>query len=278
MKALVDGDIIVYRSAFAAEHTLYHVYLTEGGDDPSLWEFFKTFTTAASMKSAMAMLGIEDYAIQRELQVEPVENALYSAKHTLERIRRQTGADSVQVYLTGVGNFRDDVATLAVYKGNRKKDRKPKWYRDVREYLIKYQGAKVVNGIEADDALADAQANDTVICSIDKDLLQVPGKHYNWVKEKKVLVTPEQGHRLLWQQVLTGDSTDNIPGIKGLGAAKAKAMLLDSPDYYDTCVQAWDQALAEGKVQLITEEALAEGLNAQEVVDEIYRLVKVGTT
>lgn len=277
MRALIDGDIIVYRSAFAAEHTIYHLYQTEGSPDPSLWKFVKTFKTAVDMNKAIAQLELEDYGVHRELEVEPVENALYSAKHTVESIKRATQADDVKIFLTGKGNFREEVATLAGYKENRIDMRKPEWYGKVRDYLIKFKGAEVVNGIEADDALADCQANDTVICSIDKDLLQVPGRHYNWVKNKKYMVTPEQGLKLLWKQVLTGDSTDNIPGIKGLGPKKAAQLLADATtedEYREICVQQWAQAIEEGKVQLVDDPS---GLDPEAVVREIYRLVKVGT-
>jgi 5'-3' exonuclease len=66
--------------------------------------------------------------------------------------------------------------------------------------------------------------------SIDKDLLQVPGMHYNWVRDEKILVTPEVGLRKLYQQVLTGDGTDNIPGIYGIGDVKARKLIAACAD------------------------------------------------
>ena len=44
-------------------------------------------------------------------------------------------------------------------------------------------GAQVIDGMEADDALALAQTDKTAIATIDKDLLMVVGRHYNYVKQ-----------------------------------------------------------------------------------------------
>lgn len=74
---------------------------------------------------------------------------------------------------------------------------------------------KVTDGIEADDALGIDQDENTVICSIDKDLLQIPGKHYNFVKQEWATVSPMQGLRHFYGQIITGDATDNIPAFDG---------------------------------------------------------------
>jgi hypothetical protein len=87
----------------------------------------------------------------------------------------------------------------------------------------------LTDGFEADDALALAQTEDTIICSIDKDLLMVPGRHYNWRKEEFTDVTYESGVKWFCTQLLQGDwSTDSIIGcghletkVYGPKAAKA---------------------------------------------------------
>lgn len=77
-----------------------------------------------------------------------------------------------------------------------------------------------MKGIEADDALAIANKYLTdrgihnVIVTFDKDLMQVPGLHYNPYKSDSVFeVDGLQGFKNLWRQVITGDITDNIPGV-----------------------------------------------------------------
>ena len=202
-----------------------------------------------------------------------------------------------QIFLTGKGNFRHDVATIQKYKGNRDKSRKPRWYNEAREYLIKYYNAKVCDGVEADDELAKAQSSNTIICSIDKDLLQVPGLHYNWVKDEKYEVSPQEGTRRLWEQVLTGDATDNIPGIKGIGPVKAKKLLKDcatEEEMREVCIKTWEEYLqgdsppawaqyfgytTEGATVIYyhwEDEDREIDAHASDIVDELYRLLKVG--
>lgn len=124
-------------------------------------------------------------------------------------------AEEYIIFLTGKGNFREEVATILPYKGNRDSSHKPVHYEAIKEFLVKKYKAQVIEGMEADDAMAIMQYEDpenTVICSIDKDLLMVPGKHYNWRKQEHKEVSALEGARWFWTQMLTGDSTDNILG------------------------------------------------------------------
>jgi 5'-3' exonuclease len=55
-----------------------------------------------------------------------------------------------------------------------------------------------------------------VICvSNDKDLLQLTGWHYNFVNKTLVLVSPLEGLRTFYKQLILGDKSDNIPGFDG---------------------------------------------------------------
>jgi hypothetical protein len=65
--------------------------------------------------------------------------------------------------------------------------------------------------------LGVCQGEDTIICSIDKDLRTIPGKHYNLDSGVVDEVTRHDAWHNFWSQVLTGDSTDNIEGLKGCG-------------------------------------------------------------
>jgi hypothetical protein len=132
-----------------------------------------------------------------------------------------------QGYLTGKNNFRYDKATILPYKGNRVGKEKPVYYKQIREYLTEFWHAETVNGMEADDAMGLNQTEETIICSIDKDLLMIPGKHYNFVKGELTKVSPEQGIYNFFKQMLVGDRSDNIPGIAGIGEVKSTKMLCD---------------------------------------------------
>jgi DNA polymerase-1 len=132
-----------------------------------------------------------------------------------------------KVFLTGKGNYRNTLATTAPYKGNRPKE-KPEHLDTVRDYLRDYHPSVVSSGEEADDLIAieaTQRGNDCVICSIDKDLDQIPGRHYNFVKDLHYTVSPRQGLVFFYSQILTGDRVDNVVGIKGIGPAKAMKAL-----------------------------------------------------
>lgn len=132
-----------------------------------------------------------------------------------------------ELHLTGFNNFRNKYAVTVPYKGNRTSD-KPIHYKLLREYLVSSWNAEVSDGIEADDMLAIRQTelgDDSIIVTLDKDLNQVVGWHYNFVKKEKYYVTQEEGLLNFYKQFLTGDKVDNIIGAKGIGDVKADNML-----------------------------------------------------
>ena len=57
----------------------------------------------------------------------------------------------------------------------------------------------------------------TFIFSHDKDLKQVVGFHYNMKEHFLEYTTEEEGMQMLINQLLTGDTVDNIPGMPGFG-------------------------------------------------------------
>lgn len=132
------------------------------------------------------------------------------------------------LHLTGKGNFRNEVAITQEYKGNRKNNQRPVHYQALRDYLCHSWEAVIWNGMEADDAVA-IEATELgekgVIVSLDKDLDQVPGWHYNFVKSNLYHISEEQGLLNFYMQFLTGDTVDNIKGVKGIGPKKALKLL-----------------------------------------------------
>jgi hypothetical protein len=152
------------------------------------------------------------------------------------KIMEAAGCDDYHLYLTGDNNFRIKEGTIKPYKGHRTSP-KPHNYANLKKYFStskNFEGkVTIADGYEADDSLSIEQmknmwrdgsgTGDTVLCSRDKDLNMVPGHHYSWgsggQKEKEVwCVTREEGYRWFFTQLITGDATDNIPGLYGLGA------------------------------------------------------------
>lgn len=148
------------------------------------------------------------------------------------------------IYLTGKGNFRFDIAKTQPYKV--RTGAKPFHYKNVIAYLRGQYGAIVVNGMEADDAMAIHQTSSqspTIICTRDKDLRQVPGMHYGWGVGNQPSFGPEEvvnpgylkledgklkgvGDMFFYAQCLMGDATDSIPGVGNkTGPVKAYKVL-----------------------------------------------------
>lgn len=146
---------------------------------------------------------------------EPLDVALFRTNDLMDRIIHETGSDSYQVFLTGSNNFRYNYNPE--YKANRKDTVRPQWLQQVREHLVVNWKATVEDEQEADDALGIYQmANkDTIICSIDKDLLMIPGEHYDFVKgiRRDQFTIPAIRH--FYYQLIMGDRTDNIFGFDG---------------------------------------------------------------
>lgn len=152
--------------------------------------------------------------------------AVWRLEDLIHRSVAAIEAVDFQVYLTSTdkSNFRFKLA--ADYKANRIQE-KPVHYEALREHLIKNLDAVVVFDQEADDALGIEQATrmDSCIVTIDKDLDMVPGRHYNFVKELQYEISPIEGKRSFYWQVLVGDRTDNVHGCPGIGVAKATRIL-----------------------------------------------------
>jgi hypothetical protein len=225
-KLLIDGDGIVYRCGFAVEKMKYLV-------TP------KDISTAAALsqaelfenkKDADREVEGTDALIWSRKEVEPVENALALVKNVIEDIQdRYSDWGDCVIYISGVGNFRNAIATRANYKGNRDATTRPVHTGAIRDYLVRKYGAIYVHGQEADDAIGIAMYEHpgSVCVSFDKDMLQCVGRHYNWADKSERTVTAKEAAKFFWEQCLSGDPTDNIPGCKGIGPVKAHKILED---------------------------------------------------
>lgn len=144
----------------------------------------------------------------------------------MQRILHETNAMGYNLFLTGSDNFRFSI--YPEYKANRKDTARPKHYAAIREFLVTDWKAKVTDGIEADDAMGIEQCADpenSIIATIDKDLLMIPGHHYNFVKQERRYVTPMEGLRHFYFQLVMGDKADNIFGYDGVARQKVPKFL-----------------------------------------------------
>ena len=95
-------------------------------------------------------------------------------------------------------------------------------------------GAVIAHDIEGDDLLGllatqpdMPPAHRFVIASIDKDMKQIPGLHYNWLKPNSGVYSlePEECRRFFFEQALMGDRTDGFYGCPDIGPKRADKIL-----------------------------------------------------
>ena len=143
-------------------------------------------------------------------------------------LRARFKAAEVVLCVGGPDKFRANV--WPAYKTNRSTSGRPLLLESAKLFMREHLGARYIPGLEGDDLLGAAatdgrEPTSFVVCSIDKDLLQLPGLHYNWRRDEAYHVLPEDGLRFFAYQTLTGDVTDNYPGLPGWGPVKASKLV-----------------------------------------------------
>lgn len=128
-------------------------------------------------------------------------------------------------------SFRYDV--FPEYKHHRKGQNRPTYLDNVKDYLRHVFDVEERDTYEADDIIGILARNGTVelpiVVTIDKDLQQIPGWHYN--PDKSLFpfhVREEEAWLLEHVQWLSGDATDGFRGIPGVGPAKAMKRLREA--------------------------------------------------
>jgi DNA polymerase-1 len=149
----------------------------------------------------------------------------------VDSIKSELDTEYITMYLTGNNNFRKHL--YPPYKYHRKDKKPPKFINELKDFMLKYYHCVYSSSLEADDllsinctpgALDDVPFMNTfkhVLVTTDKDLDQVPCTHYNPVKGVLYDVSEAEAVRFLSAQILAGDPTDNIPGLRGVGMKTA---------------------------------------------------------
>lgn len=174
--------------------------------------------------------------------IEKINDILDNIFHSVE-YHLNTNKVEYTLFLTGSNNFRKKIDET--YKGQRPKE-KPVMLNFARHYIHEEYPTVITEGEEADDAIAIvATANypNAVIVSIDKDFRQVPCTLYNPAKETWEEIDEWNGLLFFYQQMLVGDTADNIKGVNKVGPVKA-AKLLDGAtteqELWNRCVEAYE--------------------------------------
>lgn len=207
---LIDADVLIYRAGHVSERPM-----NWGGD---LWTLHADLGEAK--ERFLSMLG----------KATPPTD------------------DPVILCVSGDTNFRH--LLYPGYKSNRSNSRKPVCHVPLRDWVLSGAAGKVEQGdnMEADDVLGILATllvtEGAVICTIDKDLRTVPGRHYNFDKPELgvTFISTDEARRFWLTQCLAGDPTDGIPGIPGIGMVKAARLLKGQGYQWDTVLNAYNKA------------------------------------
>lgn len=215
---LIDGDIICYTSAAAAQKSSILVY-----DEGHILGEFKNITECRAN-----VVDLDKYQTEVLVYPEPLAHALHNVKRAIGRIQERYPKHETVVLLSDAPTYRDMLATFRPYKGHRDPSLKPVHLNDCKAYISDMYKTGIMKHLEADDAIGILADEESVVCSTDKDLDQIPGKHYNFSKDVGYDVSHRDALLMLYKQMFSGDSTDNIPGIEGVGDKTAYALALEA--------------------------------------------------
>lgn len=245
MKALFDADILVFRCGFAAERAKWFLKVGEGETQQYDYKKEAEIALDEQLPGVMSREAGKDYSLWSERFVEPVEHALHNVRTVVDKALESLHLTEwdVIMHLSGDNNFRFDIATTRPYKGNREKSKRPTHEEAIKDYIRSKWLTVTSEGEEADDVMGYTQCAlgplDSVIVTQDKDLDMIPGLKYDFVHDEGYSVTEEQAMYNFHIQLLMGDSTDNIPGLQGIGKAKARKALegVDPAEHMATVMQ-----------------------------------------
>lgn len=221
--AAIDGDEIAYQIAAACEERTIKATNTLNKESSS-------FKHRTELKKFLHGLEVPDnhYEVEDVQVADDLVNACHSVKVVIENIKVACKADELEVYLSGKDNFRDSIPLPTKYKSNRADSLKPLLLSEVRAYIVKKYGARVVDGEEVDDVVCHRmwdgyKSKQKIIgCTRDKDALSNSG----WLYNRDKMTEPEfidglgelyidgknkvrgKGRKWGYVQWIIGDTTD----------------------------------------------------------------------
>lgn len=216
MHFLIDADSLIYKAGCSNERHMYVVL-----DGVNVVADFKYKKDAVDFKDDDELLSIEYYK-----EALPIKGAYSNIFRLMSTIVSHPRCKTFDVFISGDTNFRYGIDPS--YKSNRSVAGRPLQEKEIREYLIKHWGAIVVDNIEVDDEVSIRCVEDplnSVIVTIDKDLDNTAGWHYNYDKELTYYVDEETANLNFYRQLLSGDPTDSIKGCPRIGKVRAAELL-----------------------------------------------------
>lgn len=157
----------------------------------------------------------------------------------VNRLEETYEIDKVITFNNSRGNFRKILDPN--YKANRKQE-PPKLLNEMHEHIAEIYSTKKGYGVETDDLVAtywktlseELGRDNVIIVSIDKDYKQFPCLIYNYHYNHQCIYDISASEALynFYEQMIIGDSADNVNYCKGYGKAYAKKLFKDCKTHY----------------------------------------------
>lgn len=189
---VLDGDIFIYRFAWANQYKIH-------------WD---------------------EHTVSEVIN--PLEIAIDEMEKFIRGIVQKCGCDGYVIALSHARDFRFRVCST--YQANRQNLVAPEHKEALRKHIEAKHLTIQYDWLEADDVLgilATKEPGRVIMGTIDKDLRQIPGYLYNWNLNRRTRITKADATMFFYCQILSGDPTDNIKGVPGIGPKKAAQYLSD---------------------------------------------------
>jgi len=148
--------------------------------------------------------------------------------------------EKVLVFSGSLGNFRKLITPK--YKANRTNTPKPILLQEMHDWVKENYNSLYGHGIETDDLVAkywynlsqEVGRDNVMIVSIDKDYKQFPCLMYNYHYKHQIVydITEEEAMFNFYEQMIIGDTADNVNYFKGKGKKFAEKYLADCNTQY----------------------------------------------
>ena len=205
---LIDADILLYRCM--------HKYL----EDTTVYK---------------SLTGDDDFTLGDD----PLDRSTNFVTSFIQDLKDVCGSRGYMLVFSGRHNYRKML--VPSYKSHRTplNPEQKTFKNELQRLLCATHPNRSINHLEADDTIGIlSEIPGSIICSIDKDMLQIPGNHYNWNTQEQYHIDHEEAEYNFMLQTLMGDSADGYPGIKGIGIKKGRNILKRGVSW-DVVVQAY---------------------------------------
>lgn len=224
-RVLIDGDVLVHMACW--QKPLRKDAIEKKQKEIDILRHFKEHE-----KADKAQKKLDEASLTWQPTLRKAQNRY---KHFMRHVLTSNRTDEFSIAIGNPkNNWRLDIhPEYKLHKGRTGGKPRAPYIQELRMWAVDYYDGHYCEGYEADDAIriwaTRLGLGNYVVCSVDKDLNLIPGHHFN-PKEQNIskqswYMEPEASAMFFWEQMLTGDSIDNIPGIKGIGPKKAEAIL-----------------------------------------------------